>query len=45
MKEYAGLNVGTSEKWREVDGFQKDLESANELDVGSWGEMVSNGVK
>lgn len=45
MKEYAGLNIGTSEKWREVDGFQKGLESANELDVGSgarWYQMVSN---
>ena len=39
------MNLGTSEKWGEGDGFQKDVGSANGLDMGRWGEVVSNGVK
>ena len=45
VKGYADVNLGTSEKWGEGDGFQKDVGSANGLDMGRWGEVVSNGVK
>ena len=41
MTGSAGLYLGTSEKWGEVDGFQKGL-GLDRLDMRSQGEVVSS---